>query len=114
MEILGPHRVRALDWDNLELTVAGETDADVTAIGIRAHDFEPLGESEAEACLGHPGSNLIPVSNPRITELPFEWYITFEQGIWWKTGKDIHFHDSAKIIPQWLRVEPKAILLLRG
>jgi molybdate transport system ATP-binding protein len=45
--------------------------------------------------------------------MPFEWYLTIKSGIWWKKEKDIHTHDAAKIVPEWLRVEPKAILLLK-
>ncbi len=110
---LDSHRICALDWQNLELVTANEVGEDITAVGIRAHDFEPLGSTEAESFKNRPGGNLIPAKNPSIAEMPFEWYITFENGIWWKTGKNIHTHDCSGILPEWLRVEPEAILLLR-
>ena len=54
------------------------------------------------------------MGNASITEMPFEWYVTLENGLWWKVEKTIHTHDSAGVIPQWLTVQPEAVLLLRG
>ncbi len=111
---LGSHRVRALDWNGLELATDQAVSEDITSVGIRAHDFEALSEAEAAGFADQNGANLIPVRNPRISEMPFEWYITLENGLWWKKEKDIHTHDAAGVIPAWLRVEPSAILLLKG
>lgn len=111
---LGTHKVQALDWGNLELEIDRPVGEKVYAIGIRAHDFEPLSEGEADAWKGREGANLIPVGRPGISEMPFEWYITLENGIWWKKEKTIHTHDAAGVIPQWVRVEPSAVLLLEG
>ncbi len=111
---LGPFRVKALAWGGLELETDQPVGEEVCAVGIRAHDFCPLSEGEAEAWEGRPGANRIPVGKPSISEMPFEWHITLENGIWWKKEKDIHTHDAAGVIPPWLRVDPSAILLLKG
>ena len=105
IEKLDEHRVRALDWDNLELVTDKTVTEDVTSIGIRAHDFEPVAEPE--------GMNRIPVENPKVSEMPFEWYITLQNGLWWKIGKTIHTHSADGLIPKYLRVAPEAILLLK-
>ncbi len=112
IERLGPYRVRALDWGGLELATGEAVGEDVTAIGIRAHDFEPLGQAEAENWDRPEPINRIPVHDVEITEMPFEWYVTLDNGLWWKVGKDIHTHTMG-LVPQWLRVSPSAILLLK-
>lgn len=114
IERLGSRRVKALDWNGLELVTEQAVADDITSVGIRAHDFEALSEGEASRFAGREEANLIPVQNPRISEMPFEWYITLDNGLWWKKEKNIHTHDAAGIIPAWLRVEPSAILLLKG
>lgn len=114
IERLGDYRVRALDWDGLELVTEQRVGDFVTAVGIRAHDFEPLSEEEAGQWKLKEDGNLIPVRTPSISEMPFEWYITLENGLWWKKEKDIHTHDTAGVVPPWLRVEPSALLLLTG
>ena len=105
IERLDKYRVRALDWDNLELVTEKAVTDDITSIGIRAHDFEPVSEAE--------GINRISVGSPKISEMPFEWYITLSNGLWWKIGKTIHTHSADGLIPEYLRVAPEAILLLR-
>lgn len=114
VERLGERRVRALDWGGLELVTEQKVDDTITAVGIRAHDFEALSDSQADEWRQKENGNLIPVHCPSISEMPFEWYITLENGLWWKKEKDIHTHDTAGLVPPWLRVEPSALLLLRG
>lgn len=111
---LGERRVRALDWGGLELVTEQKVDDTVTAVGIRAHDFEALSEGEAGAWREKENANLIQVRSPSIFEMPFEWHITLDNGLWWKREKDIHTHYTAGVVPDWLRVEPSAILLLSG
>lgn len=110
IEKLDDHRVRALDWDNLELVTEKTVAEDITSVGIRAHDFEPVADQETGAEI----ENRIPVGNPKISEMPFEWYITLSNGLWWKIGKTIHTHSADGQIPNYVRVAPEAILLLRG
>ena len=85
---LGPHRICALDWDDLELTTQEEVTETITHAGIRAHDFFPCADESAE--------NRIHVENPVLTELPFEWYIVLQNKIWWKVPKDIRSHDFSE------------------
>ena len=106
IERLGARQVKALDWNGLVLTTEQEVGPEISAVGIRAHDLEPAADGI--------GINRIPVGNASITEMPFEWYVTLENGLWWKVEKTIHPHDSAGVIPQWLTVQPEAVLLLRG
>ncbi len=102
---LGPHRICALDWGNLELTTQAEVTEAITHAGIRAHDFFPCGRETSE--------NRIPAENPVLTELPFEWYIVLQNNIWWKVPKDMHSHDFSESLPEALSVDPAAIMLLR-
>ena len=118
---LGPHRICALDWGNIELTTEGEVTEDITHAGIRAHDFyaadDPIsgGSDGKKSALTPQGSrrNLIPLENPVLTELPFEWYIVLQNGIWWKIPKDMRSRDFTNRIPPALYVDPSAIMLLR-
>ncbi len=105
IEKIGPYRVRALDWDQLELVTDKPVTEDITSIGIRAHDFEPISEADA--------INRIPVGTPQVSEMPFEWYITMQNGLWWKIGKTIHTHSADGLIPEYVSIAPEAILLLR-
>ena len=114
IRILGDYRVQAVDWGGLELTVGQPVTEDVTAVGIRAHDFMPLSSAEAKARQGQAGVNLIPVMNPRISQMPFEWQITMENGLWWKREKGGRVGDGGVEVPQWLTVDPADVLLLRG
>lgn len=110
---VGPYQVLAMDWGGLKLTTKKPVTEEIGAIGIRAHDFTALSGQEAEELSGREDANLIPVRNPRISEMPFEWYITLENGLWWKREKTIYCHDKMKVVPPWLRVDPEAILLLK-
>ena len=112
IERVGERRIRALDWKGLELTTARPLDDSITWVGIRAHDLEPLSQGEAKALEGREDANLIPVVSPSVTEMPFEWYVTLDNGLWWKKEKNIHTHDQAGVAPDWLRIAPKALLLL--
>lgn len=105
---LGQHRICALDWDNLELTTQEEVTEEITHAGIRAHDFFPCGIEST----GNSIQNIIPVENPVLTELPFEWYIVLQNKIWWKVPKDIRSHDFSESLPRALCVDPSAIMLL--
>ena len=42
--------------------------------------------------------------------MPFECEITLEIGLWWKYDKGIHDHEFT--IPEYLKVDPKDIILL--
>ena len=114
---LGPHRVCALDWGNLELTTEKEVTDDCTHVGIRAHDFYPTGETTPGQTLRKQSAeqeNRIPLRDPVITELPFEWYIVTKDGIWWKVPRDLHRHGGLPVqLPETLGVRSDAVMLLR-
>lgn len=113
IEKTGSHEIRALDWGGITLVTKGEVTEQMTHAGIRAHDFMPVSDSDAELLHTRGDGNLIKVENPVVSEMPFEWYVTLENGIWWKREKNIHTHDASGWIPGYLHVDPSAILLLR-
>ena len=105
---LGPHRICAIDWDDLELTTQEEVTDEITHAGIRAHDFFPCDSKSSDDLI----QNRIPVEKPVLTELPFEWYIVLKNKIWWKVPKDIRNHDFSESLPRALCVDPSSIMLL--
>lgn len=132
IERLGPHTIRALDW-GLTLKTSEEVRGEITYAGIRAHEFSPAegplsagneeegaagtgermpGQADAESHM--PPENLIPVGKAGISEMPFEWYITLENGLWWKTEKRLHGETAFPKLPPYLYVRPESILLLEG
>lgn len=113
IEKTGSRKVRALDWNGLELVTAQDVGDEIEAVGIRAHDFEPLSSGEALEWEKREDANLIPVEGAEISEMPFEWYVTLKNHLWWKIEKTIHVHESAGLVPEYLRISPEAIVLLR-
>lgn len=107
------HKVCALDWDNIELSTEQLVTDDITHIGIRAHDFYPVNEWEFSMEQRRGINSVFHVEEPVVTELPFEWYITIRQGIWWKCQKDIRQHEAGSRIPYGLGVRPASVMLLR-
>ena len=100
IEILDDYHLKSLDW-NLVFEVSEKISTDITHIGIRAHDFEPAQKSDLNA-FDTKGSSLL--------EMPFEWEVTLANGLWWKRDKRIGDHEFE--IPEFLKVEPKDIMLL--
>lgn len=104
VEIVDSHRVRALDWSGIILTVAEELTDRVKYIGIRAHELIPVAEET--------GINVFPTGNAKVSEMPFEWYVTLENGLWWKSEKPLGSHNAEQAVPMYLTVPPEAILLM--
>ena len=100
IEVIDDYHLKAVDW-NVVFEVSEKISSNITHIGIRAHDFSPA-ESE--------GVNVMSTDNSTIVELPFEWEITLENGLWWKCDKQIHDHDFE--IPKYLKINSKNIILL--
>ncbi len=100
IEIIDEHHVKSLDW-GLELETSKEISSNITHIGIRAHDFSPAQKDEL---------NAFDTENSTRIEMPFEWEITLANGLWWKRDKQIHEHEFE--IPDYLKVDPKNIILL--
>ncbi len=100
IEMIDDYHLKALDWD-VEFEVAKKISPNITHIGIRAHDFHPSRKDDV---------NVVGTLNASKLERPFEWEITLANGIWWKVDKQIYEHDFD--IPQYLKVDPKNIVLL--
>lgn len=100
VEVIDDYHVRSLDW-GVTFEVSERISSDITHIGIRAHDFTPAQMDDV---------NAFDTQNSTKLERPFEWQITLANGLWWKLDKQIHEHDFD--IPEYLKVNPKNILLL--
>jgi molybdate transport system ATP-binding protein len=100
IEIIDDYHLKSIDW-GVTFEVSEKISPNITHIGIRAHDFFPAHEDDI---------NLLDTSNSSIVEMPFEWEITLANGIWWKYDKPIRSHEFE--IPQFLKVDPKNIILL--
>ena len=99
---LDDHRIKAIDWNGLELITSETVRDDITHAGIRAHDFMP----------GSCGVNVIPCTNATVSSLPFERFVTLECGLWWKASRD-HFDTCDDNIPSEISIPPERIILLR-
>ncbi len=101
------NRVKAVDWD-LILTVSEPIPADLSHIGIRAHDFKPAANENGLNCFA------IDILNQ--TESPFEINIIFStnkdhsqrQRIWWQYSKE----NAPQQPYPYLSIAPEKILLL--
>ena len=102
IEIIDDYHVKSIDW-GVAFEVSEKITDNITHIGIRAHDFIPAQKDEV---------NVLDTANSEIIEMPFEWEITLENGLWWKLDKQIRDHELS--IPKYLKVDPKNILLLEG
>ena len=89
-----------MDW-GVTFEVSEKISPNITHIGIRAHDFTPAEKDDV---------NALDTVNSTKLEMPFEWEITLANGLWWKYDKQIHDHKFT--IPEYLKVDPKDIILL--
>ncbi|MBO4265989.1 MAG: ATP-binding cassette domain-containing protein [Lachnospiraceae bacterium] len=99
---LEDHRIKALDWNGLELITADFVSDDITHAGIRAHDFVP----------GNCGVNDILCENASVSSLPFEMFVTLECGLWWKQSRD-HSDTGDDHLPQYISIPPERIILMK-
>lgn len=100
IEIIDDYHVKSIDWD-VTFEVSQKLSPNITHMGIRAHDFAPANKDDV---------NVMETTDASKLEMPFEWEITLANGLWWKADKKIHEHTF--IIPQYLKVDPKNIILL--
>ncbi len=108
-------RVHAVDF-GVELDVGRPLPADVTHIGIRAHNFVP--------CAGADGAvrgNAIVARVCEVMEEPFEWSVLFcrEEGsgqMWWKIPKGANSLPPEAVVDGRICfcVAPESIMLLHG
>ena len=100
IEVIDDYHLKSLDW-GVTFEVSEKISPNITHIGIRAHDFSPAENDDV---------NVLDTVNATKLEMPFEWEITLENGLWWKYDKRIHDHEFT--IPEYLKVDPKDIILL--
>ncbi|WP_405266836.1 sulfate/molybdate ABC transporter ATP-binding protein [Methanobrevibacter sp.] len=100
VEIIDNYHLKSLDW-GVTFEVSEEIPPNITHIGIRAHDFVSAKEDDV---------NAFDTKNATKLEMPFEWEITLANGLWWKFDKEIQEHEFE--IPEYLKVDPKNIILL--
>lgn len=113
---LEAHRIKALDWGGIELITERPVEDDITYAGIRAHDFIPCQRNavhQGSHATGWVEANCFAANAVSVSEMPFEWYVILDNGIWWKTEKKLHNHEKSNLIPEYFTVEPRSILLLR-
>ncbi|MBR4448126.1 sulfate/molybdate ABC transporter ATP-binding protein [Methanobrevibacter sp.] len=100
VEIIDDYHLKSIDW-GITFEVSKKISPNITHIGIRAHDFAPC---EKDAV------NVLDTKDSSILEMPFEWEVTLGNGLWWKYDKQIHEHEF--VLPKYLKVDPKDIILL--
>ena len=100
IEVVDDYHLKSLDW-GIIFEVSEKISQNITHIGIRAHDFSPAEKDDI---------NVIDTMNSTVLEMPFEWEITLRNGLWWKYDKQIQDHEF--VIPKYLKVNPKDIMLL--
>ena len=100
IDVIDDYHLKALEWD-IVLETSEKISSNITHIGIRAHDFTPAEKGDVNAFDAKDSSKL---------EMPFEWEITLANGIWWKYDKPIREHEFE--VPDYLKVDPKNIILL--
>ena len=100
VEIIDDHHLKSLDW-GVVFEVSQKISPNITHMGIRAHDFTEARKDDI---------NVFDTDNSTKLEKPFEWEITLGNGLWWKCDKAIHEHEFE--IPDYLKVDPKDIILL--
>ena len=101
---LQDHKIKALDWNDIELVTEDVITDDITHVGIRAHDLTA----------GEHGVNVISCGRAAVSRLPFEWYVTLENGLWWKLPKELGDECSAGMVPSHISVPPGKIIPLRS
>ena len=89
-----------MDW-GVDFEVSERISPDITHIGIRAHNFSAAEKDDV---------NVIDTADSTLLEMPFEWEVTLANGLWWKQDKRIREHEF--VIPEYLKVDPKDIILL--
>ncbi len=100
IEIIDEHHLKSVEW-GVEFETSKEISPKITHIGIRAHDFVAAEKDDV---------NAMDTVNATKFEMPFEWEVTLANGLWWKYDKQIDEHEFE--IPEYLKIDPKDIILL--
>lgn len=110
---INSHTFCAPDWGGIILHTDKPIGEEIRFAGIRAHSFRACSDGEAQALKKAQGANLIPVEDANVSEMPFEWYVTLKNHLWWKVEKKENGSMDENKIPLWLYLAPQDILLLR-
>lgn len=100
IEIVDDYHVKSLDW-GVTFEVSEKVSSAISYIGIRAHDFYPAQKGDV---------NAVDTADSTKLEMPFEWQISLNNGLLWKRDKQMRQHEFE--IPEYLKVDPKNIILL--
>jgi molybdate transport system ATP-binding protein len=104
----GDGQVYVPDWGCL-LTTAERVPEHLSAVGIRAHDFQPVSA---------PSENVVALTGGTLTEFPFEWNaaLTTQAGgtLQWKVPKSHLEGEPPPQLPEYLYISPEKLLLLEG
>lgn len=107
-ERLDAHTLKLEDW-GITLQLDREIPEDVSAVGYRAHAFEPV--------WGERQKNCLPFRLSGVDELPFErrYYLRPENGelICWFIQDSERAQMDQKPAPDYLRLRDESVLLLR-
>ena len=121
---IGEHRLYATDW-GVELFVREKITAEMTYVGIRAHDLQEEFTGNARPGEGRQG-NVVLCTLERITEAPFEVYLLLRksdrageegeqvenrQPIWWKMSKK-EWNERKEKVPDRIYFPPEHLILL--
>lgn len=101
------YTVRVPDYDCI-LHTARPVESTDAYIGIRAHDFIPAAAPTDTDAQG----NLFSTAGAAVTEMPFEWYVTLANGLWWKASKSLYDTKEHFTLPAYLYAPPERLLLL--
>lgn len=100
IEVIDDYHLKALEW-GVTFEVSEKITSNISHIGIRAHDFTPAEKEDI---------NVLDTTDASILEMPFEWQVTLSNGLWWKLDKLIYDHEL--YLPEYIKVDPKNIILL--
>ena len=100
IDVIDDFHLRSLDW-GVDFEVSERISPDITHIGIRAHDFSAAEKDDV---------NVMDTIDSTLLEMPFEWEVTLANGLWWKYDKQIDNHEFT--VPEYIKVDPKDIILL--
>ena len=100
IEVIDDYHLKALEW-GVTFEVSEKITSNISHIGIRAHDFTPAEKEDI---------NVLDTTDAAILEMPFEWQVTLSNGLWWKLDKLIYDHELN--LPEYIKVDPKNIILL--
>lgn len=100
IEVIDDYHLKALEW-GVTFEVSEKITSNISHIGIRAHDFTPAEKEDI---------NVLDTTDAAILGMPFEWQVTLSNGLWWKLDKLIYDHELN--LPEYIKVDPKNIILL--